>query len=165
MSSLKSASSFTEMSSPRPNQRKMSSKLSFSTLSPESPRSPRKKANSILLSSNESSNQESVTFKIKIERKSERKSTSSTSTLLSSNKKVEINYSKRKSQIEDVNIRKDYYGNYITKGQNKSHKITFLDEIGPNTFTQIVLINSIKNFYVEENIEAKSTCKCSCVIF
>jgi hypothetical protein len=63
-----------------------------------------------------------------------------------------------------VNLRKDHFGNLITKGTNKKQKLTWSDQVGGVDIPVVISVESYKKYNVDVSAE-KANCNCTCCIF
>jgi hypothetical protein len=62
-----------------------------------------------------------------------------------------------------VNLRKDHYGNLITKGVHKKQKLTWSDKVGGLDIPIVISVESYKKYNVDMS-EDKANCNCACYI-
>lgn len=77
------------------------------------------------------------------------------------NKEPKKQTKNEKSKKKDV-IRKDYKGTVIQKG-NKSHKVSFIDQVGRNNLIDEVEVESYKQFNFDLN-NMNENCACKCLV-
>jgi hypothetical protein len=68
----------------------------------------------------------------------------------------------RNDSPKKTNIRKDWRGTIIVKGQ-KGHHLTFVDQITKIEFAQIVSVDSFKEFNTDMS-NPNENCSCKCLI-
>lgn len=66
------------------------------------------------------------------------------------------------TNIQNV-VRKDAYGNYITKGK-KNFRVTFVDNISNKRLTEIILIERAEERKIELNNQANCDCGIGCIL-
>lgn len=62
------------------------------------------------------------------------------------------------------NMRKDFYGNLISKGPNKKQKLSWADKVEDISVPTVITVESYKKYNVDVSAD-RADCSCACYIF
>ena len=77
---------------------------------------------------------------------------------------IELGSEATKIGSTSSNMRKDYYGNLISKGPYKKQKLTWADKVGDTSVPTVITVESYKKYNVDVSAD-RADCNCACYIF